>query len=241
MLSTAAPALAFLAGVLSILSPCVLPLVPIVMGSAQAQHRWGPVALGGGLAVSFTAVGMFVATIGFSIGLDADLFRRIGGAMLLAFGLVLLTPALQLRLAAAAAPIGAWAGGSADHLDRRGLWGQAALGGLLGLVWAPCVGPTLGAASLLAAQGESLGQVTVVMGAFALGAAAPLVVIGLLSAEGLKRWRSRMQSAGSGGKRLLGAVLVLIGVLMLSGLDRPIETFLVDVSPAWLTRLTTSI
>lgn len=241
MLSSAGPALAFLAGVLSILSPCVLPLVPIVMGSAQARHRWGPVALGGGLAASFTLVGLFVATVGFSLGLDADLFRRIGGAMLLAFGVVLLTPALQVRLAAAAAPIGAWADGGADRLDQRGLWGQAALGGLLGLVWAPCVGPTLGAASLLAAQGENLGQVAAVMAAFAVGAAAPLVAIGLLSAEGLKRWRVRMQSAGAGGKRFLGVALLLIGLLILSGLDRPMEAFLVEASPMWLTRLTTAI
>jgi len=67
--------LAFLAGILSILSPCVLPLLPIVLGTAQAEHRLGPVALAAGLAVSFTAIGLFVATIGFAIGLDTDVFR----------------------------------------------------------------------------------------------------------------------------------------------------------------------
>ncbi|MGF1660439.1 MAG: cytochrome c biogenesis protein CcdA, partial [Rubrimonas sp.] len=78
-----------LAGVLSTLSPCVLPLIPIVLGTAAGEHRWGPAALAGGLAVSFTAVGMFVATIGFAVGLDADLFRAVGGVMLLGLGLVL--------------------------------------------------------------------------------------------------------------------------------------------------------
>jgi len=64
-----------MAGALSILSPCVLPLIPIVIGTATASHRFGALALALGLAISFTAVGMFVATIGFAIGLDADWFR----------------------------------------------------------------------------------------------------------------------------------------------------------------------
>ena len=66
--------LALLAGLLSILSPCVLPLVPIVIGAASGDHRYGPAALAAGLSLSFVAIGMFVATIGFSIGLDQDLF-----------------------------------------------------------------------------------------------------------------------------------------------------------------------
>ena len=69
--------LSFLAGVLSILSPCVLPLLPIILGTAQSEHQLGPVALAAGLALSFTTIGLFVATIGFAIGLDTDVFRAI--------------------------------------------------------------------------------------------------------------------------------------------------------------------
>ncbi len=61
--------LAFLAGILSTLSPCVLPLVPLLLGTAASEHRFGPVALAVGLALSFTAIGIFVATVGFAIGL----------------------------------------------------------------------------------------------------------------------------------------------------------------------------
>jgi cytochrome c-type biogenesis protein len=67
--------LAFLAGLLTVLSPCVLPLLPIVFGAAASAHRLGPVALAAGVAISFVAIGLFIATIGFSIGLDAGLFR----------------------------------------------------------------------------------------------------------------------------------------------------------------------
>ena len=68
-------ALALIAGVLSTLSPCVLPLLPILLGAATGEHRYGPVALAGGLALSFVVIGLFVATIGFAIGLDQEIFR----------------------------------------------------------------------------------------------------------------------------------------------------------------------
>lgn len=103
----------------------------------------------------------------------------------------------------------------------------------------PCVGPTLGAASVLAARGENLPTVAVTMITFGIGAALPLVAIGLLSREVLSRWRSRLLAAGSWGKLAMGAVLVAAGVLILTGLDKRVETVLVDASPAWLTELTT--
>ena len=239
MLSAFSPALAFAAGGLSILSPCVLPLVPIVLGGARNRHRWGPLALGAGLTASFTAVGLFAATIGFAIGLDAEVFRRIGGIMLAGAGLVLLVPALQRAVVTVASPLAARASGGLGVLDRQGLWGQAALGGGLGLVWSPCVGPTLGAAALLAAQGRDLAQVALVMTAFGLGAAAPLVALGLVS--GRRGWRARAHATGEGGKQLLGALLAILGLLMVTGLDRALESRLVEMSPAWLTRLTTAL
>lgn len=231
-------ALALLAGVLTILSPCVLPLVPIVLGGARSGGRWGPVSLGLGLATSFTVVGLFVATIGFSIGLDGDVFRRMGGALLVVVGVLLLVPGLQTRLAAAGGPVSTWVDGRMRKLEGRGPWGQLGLGLLLGLVWAPCVGPTLGAASLLASQGKQLGAVALTMLVFGIGAATPLVLIGLTSRQVLARFRGRLLTAGSLGKSLMGSLLLVLGLLILAGVDKSLETWLVDVSPVWLTALT---
>jgi cytochrome c-type biogenesis protein len=88
-------ALALLAGGLSVLSPCVLPLLPIVLGTAASAQRLGPVALAAGLAVSFTAIGLFVATIGFAAGVDSGVFRLVSASLLIAVGLVMLVPRLQ--------------------------------------------------------------------------------------------------------------------------------------------------
>jgi cytochrome c biogenesis protein CcdA len=232
-------ALAFLAGVLTILSPCVLPLVPLALGAAAAEGRHGPVALALGLATSFVAVGLFVALAGFSIGLDQGFFRSVAAFLLVAVGLVLMVPALQTRVALATGPVGGWANDRLGALTEAGAGGQFGVGILLGAVWSPCVGPTLGAASLLAAQGQNLGQVTLTMFAFGLGAALPLLGLGLLSRELLMRWRARMMLTGQSVKFALGLLLAVTGALIFAGLDKKIEAILVEMSPAWLTALTT--
>ena len=109
----------------------------------------------------------------------------------------------------------------------------------MGAVWTPCVGPTLGAASLLAAQSRDLPQVGITMFAFGIGAALPLLALGLLSREAVMRWRSKLLSAGHGLKVALGLLFVAVGAIVLSGFDKAIETTLVDASPQWLTDLTT--
>ncbi len=238
-MSLASIGLGFLAGLLSILSPCVLPLVPMTLGAAAGEHRAGPWALAGGLALSFTAIGLFVATIGFAIGLDADVFRLAGAILMIGLGAVLMVPALQTRLAVAAGPVANWSEQRFGGFSTSGLGGQFGVGLLLGAVWAPCVGPTLGAASVLAARGENLGAVAAVMLAFGLGAGLPLALLGMLSRAALMRWRDRMMGAGKGLKAALGAGLVAFGLLVLTGLDKRVEAAVVEASPAWLTQLTT--
>lgn len=230
---------ALVAGVLSILSPCVLPLLPLILGAAVSQHRLGPAALASGLALSFVAIGLLLATVGFSVGLDGGVLRNVAAFLLLAVGLVLLVPKLQTQLALAGGPVSGWADRRFGGFSASGLKGQFAVGLLLGVVWSPCVGPTLGAASVLAAQGRNLGQVAIVMAAFGVGAALPLLLLGQASREALTHWRGRFLAAGQSGKAVLGGLLALIGCLILTGLDKNLETFLVNVSPMWLTQLTT--
>ncbi|HEY6254701.1 MAG TPA: cytochrome c biogenesis CcdA family protein [Xanthobacteraceae bacterium] len=237
MLSTLG--LAYLAGALSTLSPCVLPLLPIILGSAASAHRLGPLALALGLASAFVIVGLFVATIGFSIGLDGDVFRTIAAVLMIAVGAVLIVPVLAARLALAGGPVSQWAEQRLAGFSASGLTGQFWVGALLGVVWSPCVGPTLGAASLLASQARDLPQVAATMLLFGLGASTPLLAVGMLSREAMKRVRDRLLAAGRGLKAVLGAAFVLVGASIVTGLDKQIETALVESSPPWLTALTT--
>lgn len=241
MADNLSPLLAFGAGALTILSPCVLPLVPIVLGSAAQRHRYGPLALAVGLVASFTIVGFAVATLGASTGFDGEIVRLFGAVLLVIAGIFLLVPAAQALLTNAATPLANWANQRQAGLERFGLAGQAAIGVLLGLVWSPCVGPTLGAATVLAAQGENLGQVAFVMFAFGMGIAAVLLAIAFATRSFFKRWRGKMMSAGGSGKRVLGGLLLVVGVMIFTGLDRILEGLLVSASPEWLTELTTMI
>jgi cytochrome c biogenesis protein CcdA len=95
--------LAFVAGVLSILSPCVLPILPIVLGAAASEHRFGPAALAAGLSVSFVVIGLFAATIGYSIGLNLGVFRNVAAVLMIAIGARRSSPlpARRLRIGAA--------------------------------------------------------------------------------------------------------------------------------------------
>ena len=229
--------LGYLAGALSTLSPCVLPLLPILVATATARHRFGALALAAGLTLSFAIVGVFIATAGVAIGLDQDVLRSVAALLLVLFGALMLLPWLQQRLRALAAGVSApgWAG----RLSGRGWGGQFVIGLMLGIVWAPCVGPTLGAASALAAQGSQLPQVLLLMLLFGLGAGTPLVLVGRLSRDLLARWRTRLVEVGRRGQWVLGAIFVTIGLAIFSGADKRVEAWAVEHSPDWLTKLTT--
>ena len=230
---------ALLAGALSTLSPCVLPLLPLVLGAAASATRGGAVWLALGVAVAFTAAGLFVATIGFAVGLDGDLLRTVSAIILGVIGIVLVSKRLQTRLAVATGSASAVGDRWMRRVSLGGGAGQFVIGALLGLVWSPCAGPTLGAASLLAAQGKDLASVAAVMSAFGIGTTLPLLAVAALSRRA-SRWRGGMLAAGQAGKVVMGAGALAVAALILTGADRGVETALVNASPAWLTDLTTA-
>lgn len=238
-MSGATLGLAFLAGLLSALSPCVLPLLPLVLGAAAAEHKWAPALLALGVALSFVVIGLFVATVGYSIGLDGDAFRFVAAALMIGLGVILLVPALQNRVSAAGGPLSDRLNAAFGGGPSSGLFGQFGVGLLLGAIWSPCVGPTLGAASVLAARGEDLGAVAATMTVFGLGAAAPLLLLGAVSRTVFARWRDTLLAAGKRLKQGMGVLFVGLGLLIVSGADKSLEAALVSASPEWLTELTT--
>ena len=232
---------AFTAGGLSTLSPCVLPLVPILVAAALSSHRFGVLALASGLALSYSAVGIAIASLGSAIGLDPSVVQQGAAIALLAFGILMVSASLQHAFAARASVVSSFGNNLLGRVDASGLRGQFVVGMLLGVVWSPCVGPTLGAAITLASQGHSLPQVALTMALFGIGAALPLIALALLSRETVQRVRGRMLAAGTAGKQLLGVAMILIGILILTGGNRPIEKWLLEATPDWLVRITTSV
>jgi len=232
-------ALSLLAGALSTLSPCVLPLVPILLGGALQQHRLAPVALVGGLSASFTAIGLFVATLGFTIGIDGGVIRLSAAALMAGFGVVLLSSRLQSAFARLVVPLTGGANTMLGTVSGDGLGGQFLLGLLLGAVWSPCAGPTLGAAIGMAAQSGSLPRAAVVMTLFSLGAAAPMLALAYGSRHAMTARRDRLARWAKLGKPIMGGAMLALGAVVLSGLDKTVETVITLAMPGWLLDLTT--
>ncbi len=225
------PLLGFAAGGLTILSPCVLPLVPVILGSAAQANPRGPLALAAGLVLSFTMTGLVIARLGSIAGFDPDIVRYAGAILLVLAGLLLLVKGLQDRLTIFAGPLASWAQARQSGLAQRGLAGQLAIGALLGLVWSPCVGPTLGAATVLASQGGSFFAAATTMAAFGLGIATVLLGIAYAARASFAQRRMALMATGMTGKRVLGGILVAMGALILTGGDRLLEGLILSVLP----------
>lgn len=229
----AAIPLALVAGVFGILSPCVWPLVPVVTSSAASSGRSGPVYLALGLSVSFAVAGTLLSFLLVSAGVDPELFRWVAAGLLILVAAVLLVRPLNdwvtLRLSSFSGRFSGLGGrGSASAP------GQFGVGALLGIVWLPCVGPTLGAAIALASMGQSMVMAFAVMFAYGIGTAGVLLAAGLVSGRLLVRWRPQAISAGGLGKKILGGSLLILGLMVLTGFDKYLERLAVEFVPAWI-------
>jgi cytochrome c biogenesis protein CcdA len=215
-----------------------LPIVPILLGSAMNAHRRAPIVLAAGLALSYATIGTAIAWAGSAIELDSELFRRVGATLLGLLALVILSSSLQQRFAAAISGIGNAGDRLLSRLHLSGLYGQFVVGLALGMIWSPCVGPTLGVAIVLASQGKHLLRSAALMGLFSVGAALPIVILGYISRSAMLSVRGKLLQAGRAGKIALGCAMLLIAIATISGRDKLAETWLVIHSPAWLTSLT---
>lgn len=233
--------LAYLAGLLTLINPCVLPVLPIVLGSALQADRRGPVALALGMSLSFVTFGMLVATFGYALGLTQELLARIGAVLMIGFGLVLLTPALSSRFETALAGVSARADGTIAGADTGGLTGQFTGGLLLGAVWSPCIGPTLGGAIALASQGQNLAWAFLIMCAFAAGTATLIVGLGWGGQHLIRQRAQRLRGLAARSKPILGALFLAVGTAILLGLHHAAEGWALRALPTWFTDLSISI
>ena len=241
MLAFSELGLSVLAGGLTTLSPCVFPLLPLVLGGAVQSNRRAPLAMGAGMALSFAAIGVLIGTVGDSLGLDPERVRAGAAFMLLAFGLVLLVPWLNSRFTQLMGPLASAAQQSSGQLDAGSLRGAFLMGGLLGLIWSPCSGPLLGSALTLVATDGGAARGALILGLFGLGAAVPLVAAAYLSKAALGRVRGWVLAYADQSKKIFGTLLLLVGLAILSGADRWLETQVNQVLPAAWLDLTTKV
>ncbi|MDU8927712.1 cytochrome c biogenesis CcdA family protein [Alisedimentitalea sp. MJ-SS2] len=231
----------YLAGLLTLINPCVLPVLPIVLATALQVSRWGPVALAAGMSLSFVVLGFSVAVFGRALGLDEQMISQAGAVMMIGFGLVLLVPRFSMAFSTATAGVAAGADARMDALDRQNLGGQFLGGALLGAVWSPCVGPTLGGAISLAYQGESLALALGIMISFAMGVSTIILALGYGARSALQRRQALMRRIAEKARPVLGVVFVAVGLMILFRVHHMIEAWALDVLPYWLTDFSVSL
>jgi cytochrome c-type biogenesis protein len=231
----------YLAGLLTLINPCVLPVLPIVLATALQAHRLGPVALAAGMSIAFVTLGLGIAVLGRAFGLTTDVLADAAAVLMVGFGLVLLVPRLNEGFAFATSGIAAQADAGIDRVDRSGLGGQFLGGALLGAVWSPCVGPTLGGAISLAAQGQSLPWAGAVMTAFAAGVSTIILALGYGARAALQRRQALMRRIAAKAKPIMGVVFVAVGLMLLFRVHHTIQAWLITVLPYWLQDFSVSI
>lgn len=229
------------AGLLTLINPCVLPVLPIVLATALQSGRHGPLALAAGMSLAFVALGITVAAAGRALGLTEESVAQGAALLMIGFGLVLLVPRASSAFATATGGIAARADAGMDRVDRSGLRGQFLGGMLLGAVWSPCVGPTLGGAIALAAQGENLLRAGAVMTAFAAGVSTVVVLLAYGARATLVRRQALMRSLATRARPILGVTFAVVGTAILFGIHHRIEAALLDVMPYWLQDLSVSL
>lgn len=232
---------AYAAGLLTLLNPCVLPLLPLIAAGSVARHPMGPLAMAAGLAVSFTVAGISIFAIARATGLAQEDITLAAGWLMVGFGLVQLVPQAQAgfsRLAGAAASGGTQMMG---QVEGRGLGGELLAGALLGLAWSPCIGPTLGGAIGLAAQGENLLLAFAIMVMFSAGAATVMLVLAYGARSLIASRRALFARVMPYAKTILGVGLIVVGLGIVFHIDRLLEGWALATLPSWFTEFSVSL
>ena len=233
--------LGYAAGLLTLINPCVLPILPIVLATSLQAGRLGPLVLATGMSISFVTLGLSVVVFGQAFGITDETVSNVAAVLMIGFGAVLLVPRFSERFATATAGFSAQADGGMDQIDQNGLTGQFVGGVLLGAIWSPCIGPTLGGAISLASQGESLLRAGAIMTAFALGVSTTIVALGYGAQSVIRRRQALMRHIANVARPVMGVVFVAVGLAILFKFHHLAEIWALDNLPAWLTDYSVSI
>ncbi|OUD10645.1 hypothetical protein BVC71_03920 [Marivivens niveibacter] len=231
--------LGYVAGLLTLLNPCVLPLLPIIGASAMQDSRRAPVYLAAGLALSTALVGFILAVAGRRLGINETQIANVGAIFLIVFGALILIPARY-------SPFKMLSGvaGNANELAMR-LSGSPtanfAAGGALGITWSPCIGPTMGAAVALASTGDAYLVPAAIMLAYGLGIGSVFLALSYGGQEVIRRRKTTLQRNATTALRVFGIISILVGLMILTQAHKYAEIWLIEIMPDWLLSLSVKL
>ena len=231
----------FIAGLLTTLSPCVLPILPFLLGSALRKNKKAPMYMVLGLGLSFIIVGFTLSRFGTLLGLDGEELRKLSAVILIVTSVFFLSKKMQSFISeklTKLANVGSFAS-SKWQLDEKSNWDSIVLGSLLGIIWSPCTGPTLGVAVSLASQEGATFEALKIMIIYALGAILPMLLISYGLRTYFQKYQSKIIGLANNSKSFFGFILLISGIFIYFGIDKTIETYLLNHLPqSWVDLIT---
>ncbi len=226
---------AFLAGVITILSPCVLPLLPVILATSTLEGRLRPLGLIIGFAAFFTLITLALSLLVRQFAIPPDVHRTAAAIIFIVMGIVLAVPALKSRFELAASrAVGRFgnAGGPSS-----GFGGGLVAGAGLGLAWTPCVGPIMASVITLALNQETTASSALTALSFSLGTALTMGVF-VLFGRSLYSRIGFLKANSARIQQVMGVLILLVGLAIWSGFDRSIQIALFKAFPGWEAALT---
>lgn len=221
-----------LAGVVTIAGPCILPLLPIILGTSTVRtHASRPLFIILGFVLSFSIFAVVFALFGQILGIKPETFRTIAVFVIGLFGFMMLFPRIQETLIEKIQPM-LQKVTPRTNVENSGLWSGFLLGASLGLVWTPCAGPILGSILTVVATKQNLSQAGALLFAYALGAGLPMLAIAYGGQAAMNRVRAISKYTPI-IQRVFGLLIIFVAVGMYFGVDRDIQAYLVLNAP-WL-------
>jgi cytochrome c biogenesis protein CcdA/thiol-disulfide isomerase/thioredoxin len=224
---------AFLSGIVTILSPCILPILPIVLsGSVGGKRR--PLGVITGFILSFSVFTLLLSVLVQLLNIPADALRFLAVGLLIAFGLVMLVPKLRLLFEIFASKMVKQGN---NKKPSSGFSGGVVVGFSLGLVWTPCVGPIMASVISLAITSSIDGGAVLIILAYALGTSIPMMAIMKGGRSLIKRFPSLSANTAK-IQQGFGVLMILVGLSIGFGIDRKFQSAILEIFPQYGAGLT---
>ena len=227
-------AFSFLAGVVTILSPCILPVLPIVLTSSIAGGKNRPLGVVLGFVLSFTFFTLFLTAVVRAIGISSDLLRSVSVLIILLFGIALILPKFQIFLERLFVKLASFVPKTSG---KSGFSGGLIMGVSIGLLWTPCVGPILGSVIALAVTGAVTGTALAITLSYSLGTAGPMLAIVYGGRSLLNRVPWLLKNTGK-IQKVFGVLMIITAVGIYFNFDRNFQAYILDKFPNYGTGLT---
>lgn len=232
----------FFAGVLTIFSPCILPMVPFVVRSSMQKSKLGPLFLAIGLAFSFSISTYIIATSGQLIGLTPDHLKVLSGLFLLLASLLFMFPKLINKLSTLLSPLNSKLQSiSGKSISNNSIVTEFFNGLFLGPIWAPCSGPTLAIIIGIIINSPETKSSIFLLAIFSIGSIIPILFFSYGAKALIEKVQKQSLSNSNRVKFILGSFCGVMSILILSGWDKKLETFILSILPEFITNISLSV